>query len=518
MPPAPVFLIGAGPGDPSLISVRGLKHLSSADVVVYDQLVHERLLRSVRPDAELIDVGLAAPRSMEQDAINILLADKAREGKKVARLKYGDPFIFDSGGKEALFLYEHGIPFEVVPGVPSMIGGPCYAGVPLTYPEAGDALVFIRGHPTETNVPPDVDWPKVEALAGTVVSYGSGSQLEVIINELLAHGRSPDEATALIIDGTLPTQRTIHGTLKETQIIVRDAQRRGSGVLVVGPVVGLREYLRWFDSRPLFGKRILVTRPEDQASDLVDRLLDLGADPVEVPTIRIEPPDDEGPLDEACDLITTFDWIVFTSANAVDHFMRRLRQGTRDVRELKGVRLCAVGPATADRIASYGLHVDLVPSVHRAEAVAAALSEREDLRDLRVLFPRGDLARDVLPTTLRKAGAEVVDVVAYRTVLADDERESGPDLYRILLEQDIDAVTFTSPSSVRGLVQILGNEPAADLLGTKVVAVIGPVTAAAATKLGIEVTIVPESYTIPALVEAIATYFSTTSGDKEHQS
>lgn len=508
MIPAPVYLIGAGPGDPSLISVRGLRYLSTADVVLYDQLVDKRLLRSVRADAELFDVGAPAPHSVEQDAIHILLADKAREGKTVARLKYGDPFIFDSGGTEALFLYEQEIPFEVVPGVPSMIGGPCYAGVPLTYPEAGDALVFIRGHPTETNVPPDVDWQKVEALGGTIVSYGGGPQLEVIINELLAHGRSPEESTALIVDGTLPTQSTIHGTLQQIQTVVRNTQRRRSGVLVVGPVVGFREYLRWFDSRPLFGKRVLVTRPESQAAELVDRLLDFGALPIEAPTIRIAPPADDKPLEAACASVSQFDWIVFTSVNGVEHFMRQLRQGVRDVRELKGVRLCAVGPATAARIESFGLCVDLVPTTHRATAIVSALVEREEeLGTRRILFPHGDLAGDALPAALRNAGVDLVDVVAYRTVLAGGDRESGPDVYEILLEQGIDVVTFTSASSVRNLVKILGEEPAADLLNTTTVAAIGPVTAEAAAALDIHVSVVPQSYTIPALVDAIADHF-----------
>ena len=508
MTPATVYLIGAGPGDPSLISVRGLRHLNTADVVVYDRLVHQRLLRSVKPTAEQIDVGAAAPGPLEQDAINFLIADKAKEGKTVARLKWGDPFVFDSGGKEALFLHRQGIPFEVVPGVPPTIGGPCYAGVPLTYPEAGDAIIFIRGHEAETNTPPDVDWDKVAPLAATLVSYAGGPQLEVIIDELIAHGRASDEPAALIMRGTLPTQRTIAGTLGEIQQVVRESQRRGSGVLVVGPVVGFREYLRWFDSRPLFGKRILVTRPEDQAIELVDLLWSLGAEPIEAPMIRIEPPEDYGPLDEACELAGTFDWIVFTSANGVDAFLQRLCRGPRDVRELKGVRLCAIGPATAERLARYGLKVDLVPQEHRGEAVVEALRNTEDLSRCRILLPRADLARDVLPSKLQRAGAEVVDITAYRTVLASADKDTAPDIYRMLLEQEIDIVTFTSASTVRNFVTLLGADPAADLLNTTVVASIGPVTADAATRLNIHTTIMPAIYTVPALVDAIVAHYA----------
>ena len=345
------------------------------------------------------------------------------------------------------------------------------------------------------------------------VSYGGGPQLEVIINELLDHGRSPDETAALIINGTLPTQRTIQGTLGEVQGIVRNAQRRGSGVLVVGPVVGFREYLRWFDSRPMFGKRVLVTRPEEQAAELVERLLTLGAEPIAAPTVRIAPPEDYGPLDEACDLASTFDWVIFTSVNGVEHFMRRLCRGSRDVRELKDVRLCAVGPTTAERLARYGLRVDLVPREHRAEGVVEALCEREDLSEQRLLLPRGDLARDVIDDKLRKAGADVTVVNAYRTVLAGGDKDTGPDIYKMLLEQEIDVVTFTSGSAVRNLVKILGAEPATDLLNTTVVATIGPVTAETAARLGIKVTIMPETYSVPALVDAIGNHFASAVSD-----
>ena len=508
-----VYLIGAGPGEPTLISVRGLRYLNAADVIVYDHQVHHRQLRTVRPDAELIDVGTAAPQPLEQDAIGFLLAEKAREGKTVARLKWGDPFIFDSGGKEALFLHKQGIPFEVVPGVPPTIGGPCFAGVPLTYPEAGDALVFIRGHDATT--PPDVDWEHLTRVRGSIVSYASGPQLETIINQLLAHGRSEDEPAALIINGTLPNQRTIQGTLREIQEVVHDAQRRGSAVLVVGPVVGLRDYLRWFDARPLFGKRILVTRAQEQAGAMVDRLLDLGADPVEAPTIRIEPPKDYGPLDAACANLASFDWVIFTSANGVESFMTRLLDGSRDVRCLSGARLCAIGPATAGRLARYGLRADLVPNEHRAEAVFEALQRAGRLVEKRFLLPRADLAREVLATSLEQAGARVTEVTAYRTVLAGGDRDHGPDVYKMLLEQEVDVVTFTSASTVRNFVEILGPGPAADLLRTTLVASIGPITAEAAAQLGIKTTIMPATYTVPALVDAIADHFSSPDNNTE---
>ena len=501
-----VYLIGAGPGDPTLITVKGQRYLQRADVVVYDHLVHPRLVQTMRAEAERIDVGAAAPQPLEQDAINILLADKAREGKTVARLKWGDPFVFDSGGKEALFLHEHGIRVEVVPGVPPSIGGPCFAGVPITYPEAGDALLFIRGHEAETNAPPNVDWSRVATLSGTIVSYAGGPQLEVIIDELLKHGRPAEEPAALILNGTLPTQRTIQGSLRDIQGVVRDVQRRGSAVLVVGPMVGLREHLRWFDSRPLFGKRVLVTRPRDQAAELVDLLSDLGANPIEAPTIRIAPPEDDTALDEACAAVSTFDWIVFTSVNGVDAFMEQLLAGPRDVRALTHARLCAVGPATAARLGLYGLKVDLMPSEHRAEALGAALQRDHTVRGARILLPRGDLARPLLPNELRRAGADVVAVTAYRTVPVSSA--SGVDLYKLLLDQGVDVVTFTSASTVRNFVTLLGAEPAADLLGTTLVASIGPVTAEAARQLGIQTTIMPSTYTVPALTQAIADHFA----------
>ena len=321
-----VYLIGTGPGDPGLISARGARYLAAADVVLYDHLVHPRLLRYPRQDAEKIDVGSASPQPLDQEAINYLLVEKAREGKIVARLKWGDPFLFDRGGQEALFLHEHGIPFEVVPGIPAAIGTTSYAGVPLTYPGGGDSVTFVRGHEDESSKVPNVDWASLARLGGTLVCYAGSRQLHEILNALVANGFDPNEPAAIIYDGTLPTQRTTDGTLQE--LVEMKNLRTKPAILVVGRVVGLRQHLRWFDERPLFGKKIVVTRSREQAGELVDMLESLGAEPIEAPMIRVEAPDDYGPLDKAAAEAGTYDWIVFTSANAVDFFMRRLMAGS----------------------------------------------------------------------------------------------------------------------------------------------------------------------------------------------
>ena len=506
-----VYLIGAGPGDPGLITVRGLQCLASADVVLYDHLVHPRLLRHARADAEKIDVGGAAPQPLEQEAICYLLAEKAREGKTVARLKWGDPFVFDRGGAEALFLHEQGVRFEVVPGIPAGIGAASYAGIPLTYPGGGDTLTFVRGHEDEGKAKTSVDWASLSHLDGTIVCYAGPDQLPHMLHALLTHGRPPEDSAALIYDGTLPTQETIVGTLDEIGHAVKNAKQRNdrrAAILVVGRVAALREHLRWFDARPLFGKRVLVTRPRDQAAELVDLLESFGAEAIESPLIRIVPPEDDAPLDEACANLGAFDWIVFSSANAVDAFIRRLTASPLDARALHGVKLCAVGSATAARLASIGLKVDLVPAEFRAEAVAQAIAGVAPIAGLKVLLPRADIGREVIADDLRKGGAVVTEAVAYRTVVVDAEREGGPDIYRMLLERRLDVVTFTSPSAVRNFVKLLGAEPAADLLRTTIVAAIGPVTAEAAKQYGIETAVVPAEATIPALVQAIVKYFT----------
>ena len=502
-----VYLIGAGPGNPELITVRGLQCLAEADVVLYDHLVHPRMLRAAKPSAEKIDVGMPAPLPHEQEAICYLLAEKAVEGKVVARLKWGDPFIFDSGGSEALFLHERRIRFEVVPGIPAAMGAATYSGVPLTYPGGGDTLTFVRGNEGAANTLPDVDWASLATLDGTIVCYAGPDQLPVMFDALLKAGRPEDDSASLIYDGTLPTQQTTVGTLAELAHKVNTTSDRRPAILVVGRVAALREHLRWFDSRPLFGKRILITRPREQAAEFVSMLQALGADPIEAPMIRIVPPTDFTPLDEACARLDESDWVVFTSGNAVEAFMGRLLASTADVRALNDVKLCAIGAGTAERFAKYGIKVDLIPHESRAESVVQALLERGDVKGVRFLLPRADIGREVIGEELRKRGGLVTEVIAYRTVAIDLERDGEPDVYRMLLERRIDVVTFTSASAVRSFVRVLGAEPAADLLRTTAVASIGPVTAEAASFANIQTTIMPSSYTIPALVDAIVGYF-----------
>jgi uroporphyrinogen III methyltransferase/synthase len=499
-----VYIVGAGPGDPTLISVRGRRYLESADVVVYDHRVHARLLRLARADAEKIDVGAAAPRPLDQDAISILLAEKARERKTVVRLKWGDPFVFDSGGKEALFLHEQGVPFEVVPGIPAAIGATAYAGIPITYPEAGDVVTLIRGHESETDAPPHVDWKRIAGLEGTLLCYAGAHQIAAIAQALLSHGRAADETAALIYAGTTPAQRTVEGRLGEIAELAADGD---AALLVIGAVAGLRSHLRWFDDRPLFGRRIVVTRSREQAGEMIELLEEQGAEAIQAPTIRIAPPDDPEALDRACAEAGRYDWIVFTSENGVEHFMRRLL-ASGDIRDLKGVRICTIGPSTAERLTRCGIRVDLTPDEYRAEAVVQALMDAGDLRGRRILLPRADIARELLADELRAAGADVTEVTAYRTLLGNAERDSDRDVYRMLLDRQIDAVTFTSASTVKNFARIFGEDQAADLLRTTVVASIGPVTAEAAQQLGIETTVMPARYTIPDLVSALVAHFT----------
>jgi uroporphyrinogen III methyltransferase/synthase len=489
------------------MTVLGLDRLSEADVVVYDHLVPSRLLKHARPGAELIDVGASAPQPMAVEAISYLLLEKAREGKVIARLKWGDPFVFDRGGEEALFLHENGVPFEVVPGLPAGLAVPAYAGIPVTYSGAGDTITLVRGHEDESRSVPDIDWASLSRLDGTVICYAGAQQLPRMLEAMTAHGFNPDTPAVAVYNGTLPTQESLAGTIATLGDTLRQGtRRRSAAILVVGRVAALREHLRWYDSRPLFGKRVLVTRPREQAAAMVDRLAAYGAESVEVPMIRLAPPEDPGPLLDAVARVHDFDWVVFTSANAVDSFMTALLDGVRDIRALAGPRLCTTGTATAARLASYGIKVDLIPDEFSAEAAADALLASGPMSGRRVLLPRADIGREVIAERLRSNGAVVTEVVAYRTVIEDAQRPGDPDIYGMLLNGQIHVATFTSPSAIRNFARIYGEDQVADLLKHTVVATIGPVTADAVRELGVDVTVQPSTHTVPALVDAIAAH------------
>jgi uroporphyrinogen III methyltransferase/synthase len=501
-----VFIIGAGPGDPGLISARGVRLLASADVIVYDRAV-ETVLRWARPDAERIAAGAPAERETAQDAISMLLAEKARDGHTVARLKWGDAFVFDSGAKEALFLHEQGVPFEVVPGIPAAVGATAYAGVPVTYPGSGDALVLLRGQEAETDTPPDVDWSAIAKLDGTLVCYAGARMVPSILQSLIDNGAPIDQAAALIYRGTQPAQQTVTGSIEELLKTTQTAPNGDAAMLVVGEVACLRDHLRWFDERPLFGRRIVVTRSREQARDLVEGLENLGAQAVEAPTFRLAPPEDPEAVDRAAASVDGYDWVVFESANAVSRFFAALTRGPRDLRALGRVSICAIGASTAEWLSTNGFKPDVVVPEFRVESVSEAIGAKAALADKRVLIVRPDHLRDVLADDLSRRGAMVTDLVAYRTAPESPDSPVIQGLYSMLLEGKIDAVTFTNPTAVGVFASLIGQEQVADLLNTTTVAAIGPVTAAAANELGIRTTLVPLDYTVDGLLAVLVEHF-----------
>jgi uroporphyrinogen III methyltransferase/synthase len=502
-----VYIIGAGPGHPGLLTVRGAHLLADADVVVYDRAT-EAALRWARPDAERIAAGAPAERALAQDALSMLVADKAREGHVVARLKWGDPFVFDSGAKEALFLHEQGVPFEIVPGIPVAIGATAYAGVPLTYPEAGDALVLVRGHEDEAGRVPDLDWEGLSRLDGTWACYAAGRLIPAILHKLVEHGVPGDSPAALVFNGTEPTQRTISGTVAELHDLTTATPPTEAALMVIGAATRLREHLRWFDERPLFGRRVVVTRSQEQAQELVDRLENAGAQPILAPTFRLTPPEDPEAIDRAAASVDDYQWVVFESANAVTRFLAALARGPRDLRALGAASVCAVGPFTAERLIASGIKPDVVAAESGAEPIGDVIEAKAPVANRRVLVIRPDHLRDVVGEDLTRRGAIVTDLIAYRTAAASPDSQAAQELYRLLLDGKVDAVTFTNPTAVARFASLIGEEQAADLLNTTVVATIGPVTAAAATELGIKNALVAGTYTVEGLVDSLIGHFA----------
>jgi uroporphyrinogen III methyltransferase/synthase len=503
-----VYLIGAGPGDPGLITVKGLACLEKADVVVYDYLANEKLLSHVKEGAERVYVGKkGGDHTLPQDQINRLIVEKASEGKTVARLKGGDPFIFGRGGEEAEELVSAGIPFEIVPGVTSAIAAPAYAGIPLTHRDFTSTVAFITGHEDPTKEESKIAWNKISTGAGTLVFLMGVGNLRNIAEALIRNGRNPETPVALIRWGTLPEQETILGKLSNIADIAQSRKLKPPVIILVGEVVTLREKMNWFEALPLFGKKILVTRAREQASELSEALGELGAMAIEFPTIGILPQVSWADVDHCINQLALYDWIIFTSANGVRCFLERLFALGHDVRDLKGPKVCAIGPRTAESLGALKIRVDFVPGEYRAEAILEVL-RKENLKGKKILIPRAKVARDILPEELRKAGA-VVDVVeVYQTVRPQENVDKIRDL---LKKKTISAITFTSSSTVSNFVEMVGKKEARELIAGIPVASIGPITMKKARSLGIETAIMPEEYTIPALVKALADYFKKNS-------
>ena len=501
---AKVFLVGAGPGDPGLVTVKGQECIKSADVIIYDYLAAPALLKLAQKGADLIYVGKkGGDHTLSQEEINALIVEKAGAGYTVCRLKGGDPFIFGRGGEEAEVLSANRIPFEVIPGVTSAVAAAAYAGIPLTHRKLTATLAFVTGHEDPHKKESGIDWEALSRGIGTLVFFMGVKNLPDITQKLIANGRSPDTPVAVIRWGTMPAQQTVSGTLDDIAERAKAAGLKAPAIIVVGEVVRLRENLNWFEFRPLLGKRIVVTRAREQASDLVKRLADLGAECLEFPTIEVVDADDTEPLDEAINKLSAYDWIVFTSVNGVKYFFGRLFKTGRDVRALHHLQTAAIGPVTAEKLLSCGFNSDIVPENYRAEAVVEAF-RAQDLKGKKILLPRAAAARPVLPVELRKLGAEVTEVTAYRTRQVADNAAL---LIEELANHRIDLITFTSSSTVKNFKALLPSDNFQELIEGVTLASIGPITTDTAAELGFNVRITAEAYTIPGLCDAILSYY-----------
>jgi uroporphyrinogen III methyltransferase/synthase len=503
-PPKPtgfVSLVGAGPGDPGLLTVRAHALLGAADAVVYDALVNPRIVHggTVRPDAQLHDVGKRGGlASTPQDDITALLVRLAREGKRVVRLKGGDPFVFGRGSEEAQALAAAGVSFEIVPGVTAGVAAPAYAGIPVTHRGLASAVTFVTGHEDPSKTGSDVDWASLARAGGTLVLYMGVKRLPGIVAALSKAGMPGDTPAAVVEWGTWPRQRTVSATLATIVDAAREAKVSAPSITIVGHVARLRDEIAWFDRRPLHGRRIIVTRARVQASDLAARLTELGADVIEAPAIVIEPAN-AAPLRAALARLTDYQWALFTSQNAVEIAWDVLRAAGGDARRFAGVRVGAVGQATARALLARGIAADVIPARSTAEGLADAMRTRPDVPGSRVLFVKAEGAGDTLPAILREA-ARVDEIVAYRTV-AD---KSGADAAREALQSgSVDAITFTSASTVHRFLDAVGGNPNA--IGDARVITMGPVTSAAARALGVTVHAEAATATIDSLVDAVST-------------
>lgn len=496
-----VYLVGAGPGDLGLVTLRAKECIEHADVIVYDHLANPEMLGWARDDAEITYAGKkAGEHALTQDEISKLLIEKARAGKEVVRLKGGDPFVFGRGAEEAKAIVDAGIAFEIVPGITSAIAGPAYAGIPVTHRAENSHVTFFTGHEDPSKLESAIDYSALAKLGGTQVMMMGVERLESITREMMAKGVRPDLPVALVRWATTGRQQTLTGTLENIARRAIEAEFEAPAVAVFGDVVGLRKDLNWYEQRPLSGKRIVVTRTRKQAGALTSQLRALGVDVIELPTIRIEPPTDLREFGELVQDAHTYDWIVFTSPNGVDAFFEMFFKLYDDAREIGAAKIAAIGPATAQRVRDFHLHVDLQPDEFVAEAVAGEFRKQGGVENLRILIARAEKARDVLPRELSKLGAIVDEASAYRTV---PETRDITGARRRFLEEGADLITFTSSSTVENFLALGLAWPKGML-----VASIGPITSKTARDRGLKIDIEARRHDIEGLVEAIRKFFA----------
>ncbi|MBI1370457.1 MAG: uroporphyrinogen-III C-methyltransferase [Planctomycetes bacterium] len=499
-----VYLVGAGPGDPGLLTVRAAELIRTADVIVFDALANPVLLAQARPDVEFIDAGKRAKsHKLTQDETNALLAAKALAGKTVVRLKGGDPYVFGRGSEEAMYLYERGVRVEMVPGITAAMAGPAYAGIPVTHRQVATTVTFITGHEDPTKPETQIDYDGLAKLAqtgGTLCFYMGMGRLGIIVDALTSRGVSPQTPAGVVQWGTHPHQRSLRTTLDQLAAEVEAAGLGAPAIIIIGPVVAVDPdgALRWFEQRPLFGKTVLITRTRHQASELRMKLEALGAGVLEAPTIEIVPPADWSPIDSVIRHLNDYDWLILTSVNGVAALRERLDHLTLDARHLAGVKIAVIGDATAAAMRAMGLRPDLVPTQFVAESLAADLIAQGPVAGERILMLRADIARPVLAQKLADAGASVDDVSIYETktsaALPDEVIEA-------LREKKVDYVTFTSSSTASNFVELLGKDR--EILEFVKIASIGPITSQTARNLGLDVHIEATTYNIDGLIAAI---------------
>ncbi len=497
-----VFLVGAGPGDPGLLTIKGRELIEKADVIIYDRLANPRILSNARRDAELIYVGKQSGfHALSQEKINELIVRKAIEGKTVVRLKGGDPFIFGRGGEEAEECVKNNIFFEIVPGVTSAISVPAYSGIPLTHRQYSASLTIVTGH-RQDDMDVQVNWEGLAKFSGTIVFLMGMSNLDYITSNLIKHGVKEDMPVAVIHWGTTHLHRTVKGALSNIVDIVKKAGIKPPSIIVVGDVVNLRDTLKWYENRPLLGKKFIVTRTREQASELIKLLEDKGAFCIELPTIAVKMPDDTSELDNAIAHLSKYDWIVFSSPNAVKFFMERLFQLGKDVRAFGNTKIASMGAGTSDSLRQFSLNHDLMPDNFQAEGMLEAFSQTH-INNQNILIPRAKKARDILPEGLKNLGANVDVVTCYENF----SPEISQDKIDLLMEENIDLITFTSSSTVKNFHKLLPEDVLKKLLSEAKISAIGPVTADTARELGINIDIMPKEALILSMVNDIEEYF-----------